>query len=130
MIRSLLNWIFNHIKERPTDEQLIAYGRQLEREAQRQPPTMRQRGYEQSAWNSQPSPQTDPQLLARLEAQKRKDDMKAFLHCDSQELPHIPRFNAPAHVRSGELSRTYTTRKLDADTVLMPVAERPDGFLL
>ncbi len=84
-------------------------------------PLMRQRGYEQSAWNSELSPRTDPQLQARLEAQKRKNDMKAFLHCDSGELPHIPRFNSPTNVRSGELMRKHTTRKLtiaNTDTVM------------
>ncbi len=74
----------------------------------------RQWGYEQSAWNSEPSPRTDPQLLAQLEAQKRKDDMKAFLHCASQELPRMP----------GDMARKYTMRKLDADTVIMPAVQR------
>src|SRR6266702_1933425 len=81
----------------------------------------RQWGYKQSAWNSEQSPRTDPQLQARLEAQKRKNDMKAFLHCDSGELPHIPRFNSPTNVRSGELMRKHTTRKLtiaNTDTVM------------
>ena len=32
MIRDFLNWILNHLHTRPSDEELIAYGRQLERE--------------------------------------------------------------------------------------------------
>ena len=90
-------------------------------------PLMRQRGYAQSAWNSEPSPRTDPALQARLEAQKRKNDMKAFLKCDSGELPHIPGFNAPTNVRSGELMRQHTTRKLtiaNTDTVNVPAVPR------
>ncbi len=80
-------------------------------------PLMRQRGYAQSAWNSEPVPRTDPQLQARLEAQKRKEDMKAFLKCDSGELPHLP----------GELMRKHTTRKLtiaNTDTVNVPAVTR------
>ena len=98
MIRSLLNWIFNHIKERPTDEQLIAYGRQLEREAQHQPPATRQRGYAQSAWNSEPERHTDKPAIITPNPrgayyQKRR---KEFL--EIREQPAV--------------SRTFTTRKL------------------
>ncbi|SRR6266576_3122110 len=74
----------------------------------------RQWGYEHSAWNSEPVPQTDPRLLAQLEAQKRKDDMKAFLHCKSQELPRMP----------GDMARKYKIRKLDDVTVIMPAIQR------
>jgi len=100
MIRSLLNWIFNHIKERPTDEQLIAYGRQLEREAMRQPPAMRQCGYEQSAWNAEPERNTDkptiitPNPRGAYYQQRREEFM------ETREQPTV----SP--------SRTFTARKL------------------
>jgi hypothetical protein len=106
-----LQLIFN-----PTTRQIAAAIRlgeakernRAKREAQAKPyvwidPAVRQRGYEQSAWNSPPEKRTDP----AVEAQRRKqEEMKAFLGVESQELPRIP----------GDLTRTYKTRKLNRDT--------------
>jgi hypothetical protein len=66
-----------------------------------------QRAYEQ------PAPVTDPALQRRLEAQKRKNDMKKFLACNTSELPSM---------RPGELTRKYITQKLqklDEDAFLL-----------
>jgi len=103
MIRSLLNWILNHIKERPTDDELIAYGRQLEREEAQQPPTMRQRGYAQSAWNSEPERHTDkpaiitPNPRGAYYQQRREEFMQ------TREQPAV------------KPSRTFTTRKVQLE---------------
>jgi hypothetical protein len=83
----------------------------------------------------QPSPNTDPFLQRRLEAQKRKNDMKTFLHIDdSRELPSIPRITAPATARSGELSKyvkTHVTGALKPIKLGKPTQQLdPDGFLL
>ena len=103
---AILNWISP--SERMTMEEKIAYRRELE---------LLQKGFTKVEITmprpgpyEQPEPRTDPALQARLEAQKRKDAMKAFLHCDTAQLPKMP----------GELTRKYTTRKLDGDTAMLP----------
>jgi hypothetical protein len=76
--------------EKPTEEELIAYGRQLERqEIQKRTyvwidPTVRARGYEQNAWNAEADRTTEkptiiPQPRGRYFQEQRKSFEKTHL---------------------------------------------------
>ena len=102
-------------KTRLSDEELIAYGRQLEREETQKrtyvwiDPTVRQRGYEQSAWNVPPERTTGP-----VQGIRRRATMRTF-----QEHPGI----LMQHHK--EMQKRAQTVKLDPETVILPVVQQP-----
>lgn len=75
-------------------------------------PTVRQRGYEQSAWNSEPDKHTDP-----LQVQSIRE--RAMLHQWQEHPGTLSRLHK-------EMERKkHATRQLDPDTTMLPVTKQP-----